>query len=126
MVSRWPTEDSRARWLLPLGPGASKAGLAAKRLGHRWLAQRSPEELCRLKRVSSDTRWIIGTLIALGAVLLQQTCAMQTDIAVLKTNMAEARADIRELRSLHLVAAQAAQGTAQDPPAAQQVAPDDD
>ena len=74
----------------------------------------------------SDTRWIIGTLIALGAVLLQQTCAMQTDIAVLKTNMAEVRADIRELRSLHLVAAQAAKGTAQDPSAAQQVAPDDD
>ena len=55
------------------------------------MAQRSPEELCRLKRVSSDTRWIIGTLIALGAVLLQQTCAMQTDIAVLKTNCARGK-----------------------------------
>ncbi len=76
--------------------------------------------------MSSDTRWIIGTLIALGAVLLQQTCAMQTDIAALKANVAEIRADIRELRSLHLMAAQAAKDSAQDPLAAQEVAPDDD
>lgn len=126
MVSRWATEDSRVWWLLPLGPLANKAGLAAERLGHRWLTQRSPEEPCRLQCVSSDTRWIISMLIALGAILLQQTRAMRTDIAALKANVVEIRADIRELHSLHQMAAQASRGTAQDPPAAQHVAPDDD
>ena len=126
MVYRSASEDSRAWWLLSLGPAVNNAGLAAEGLGHRWLAQGSPEEPCRLQCVSSDTRWIMGLLIALGALLLQQTRAMRTDIAALKANVVEIRADIRELHSLHLMAAQAARGTAQDPPAAQQAAPGDD
>ncbi|MDE0105817.1 MAG: hypothetical protein OXN89_25845 [Bryobacterales bacterium] len=46
---------------------------------------------------------------------------MKIDIAALKANMVEIRADIRELRSLHLMAAQVAKGTAWDPPVARQV-----
>ena len=55
--------------------------------------------------MTSDTKWIIGTMIVLAGLLLQQDSSIKSDIASLKSDIQEIRADIRELRSLHMQAA---------------------